>query len=104
MGQTVGEMAPSSLEATRRWSIPCQSLTLRPVGSLSRPRRPLSRGSSPAGCPTEPLVSYRINRQFSGWNLPPLIIRAFGAHGHKETYAAQQNGPRQMNFGPYPRN
>ena len=23
MGQTVGEMAPSSLEATRRWSIPC---------------------------------------------------------------------------------
>ena len=31
-------------------------------------RRPLSRGSSPAGCPAEPLVSYRINRQFSGWN------------------------------------
>ena len=30
-------------------------------------RRPLSRGSSPAGCPAEPLVSYRINRQFSGW-------------------------------------
>ena len=45
-------------------------------------RRPLSRGSSPAGCPAEPLVSYRINRQFSGWNLPPLMIRAFGAHGH----------------------
>jgi hypothetical protein len=42
----------------------------------------LSRGSSPAGCPAEPLVSYRINRQFSGWNLPPLMIRAFGAHGH----------------------
>jgi hypothetical protein len=43
--------------------------------------QPLSRGSSPAGYPAEPLVSYRINRQFSGWNLPPLMIRAFGAHG-----------------------
>src|ERR1700731_3747877 len=61
------------------------SLTLRPIGSLSRPRRPLSRGSSPAGSPAEPLVSYRINRQLSGWNLPPLMIRAFGAHGHELT-------------------
>jgi hypothetical protein len=61
------------------------SLTLRPVGSLSRPRRPLSRGSSPASCPAKPLVSYRINRQFSGRNLPPLMIRAFGAHGHYRT-------------------
>jgi hypothetical protein len=26
------------------------------------------------------LVSYQINRQLSGWNLPPLMIRAFGAH------------------------
>ena len=34
------------------------SLTLRPIGSLSRPRRPLSRGSSPAGHPAKPLVSY----------------------------------------------
>jgi hypothetical protein len=46
----------------------------------------LSRGSSPAGCPAEPLVSYRINRQFSGWNLPPLMIRAFGAHGQQATF------------------
>src|SRR4029077_12639842 len=61
------------------------SLTLRPIGSLSRPRRPLSRGPSPAGCPPEPLVSYRINRQFSAWNLPPLMIRAFGAHGQQAT-------------------
>jgi hypothetical protein len=30
--------------------------------------------------PTEPLVSYQINRQLSGWNLPPLVIRTFGAH------------------------
>src|SRR5471032_1363563 len=57
------------------------SLTLRPAGLLSRQKRPLSRGSSPAGYPTEPLVSYQINRQLSGWNLPPLVIRAFGAHG-----------------------
>src|SRR5665647_1130075 len=56
------------------------SLTLRPAGLLNRLKRPLSRGSSPAGYPTEPLVSYQINRQLSGWNLPPLVIRAFGAH------------------------
>jgi len=56
------------------------SLTLRPIGSLSRPRRPLSRGSSPASYPTKPLASFRINRQLSGWNPPPLMIRAFGAH------------------------
>ena len=42
------------------------SLTLRPIGSLSHPRRPLSRGSSPSGYPAEPLVSYRINRQLPG--------------------------------------
>jgi hypothetical protein len=56
------------------------SLTLRPARSLSHPRRPLSRGSSPSGYPAEPLVSYQINRQLSGWNLPPLVIRAVGAH------------------------
>ena len=56
------------------------SLTLRPAGLLNRLKRPLSRGSSPAGYPAEPLVSYQINRQLSGWNLPPLMIRAFGAH------------------------
>ena len=61
------------------------SLTLRPAGSLSRPRRPLSRSSSPCGCPHEPLVSYQINRQLSGWNPPPLMIRAFGAHCQEVT-------------------
>ena len=65
------------------------SLTLRPIGSLSRPRRPLSRGSSPAGYPAEPLVSYQINRQLSGWNLPPLMICAFGAHGQQRTSAIE---------------
>ena len=61
------------------------SLTLRPARSLSRPRRPLSRGSGPAGYPTEPLVSFQTNRQLSGWIPPPLAIRAFGAHGHEPT-------------------
>src|ERR1019366_3500440 len=61
------------------------SLTLRPTGLLNRLKRPLSRGSSPAGYPTEPLVSYQINRQLSGWNLPPLVIRAFGAHCQEAT-------------------
>jgi hypothetical protein len=45
----------------------------------------LSRGSSPCGYPHEPLVSYQINRQLSGWILPPLMIRAFGAHCHMQT-------------------
>ena len=62
------------------------SLTLRPAGLLNRLKRSLSRGSSPAGYPAEPLVSYQINRQLSGWNLPPLVIRAFGAHRQKRTY------------------
>ncbi len=54
------------------------------------PTRPLSRGSGPAGYPAEPLVSYQINRQLSGWNLPPLMIRAFGAHGQEQTYKARE--------------
>jgi hypothetical protein len=68
------------------------SLTLRPAGLLSRLKRLLSRGSSPSGYPAEPLVSYQINRQLSGWNLPPLVIRAFGAHCHELTHAVQQTG------------
>src|SRR3979411_658716 len=64
------------------------SLTLRPAGLLNRLTRPLSRGSSPAGYPAEPLVSYQINRQLSGWNLPPLVIRAFGAHCQQATSLA----------------
>ena len=65
------------------------SLILRPVGSLSRPRRPLSRGSSPSGYPAEPLVSYQINRQLSGWNLPPPVIHAVGAHRTKREHKSQ---------------
>jgi hypothetical protein len=50
----------------------------------------LSRGSNPCGYPHKPLVSYRINRQLSGWILPPLMIRAFGAHCQLLTPAPQQ--------------
>jgi hypothetical protein len=45
----------------------------------------LSRGSSPASYPTRPPASFRINRQLSAWNPPPLMIRAFGAHCHIRT-------------------
>src|ERR1700724_743051 len=37
------------------------------------------------GYPAAPLVSYQINRQLSGWNLPSLVIRAFGAHCQQRT-------------------
>jgi hypothetical protein len=46
------------------------SLALRPVGLLDRPRRPLSRGSDPAGCPAKPLVSYQVLPTTS-WVDPP---------------------------------
>lgn len=36
------------------------SLTLRPAGSLNRPRRPLSQGFGAAGYPAGPLASYQI--------------------------------------------
>jgi hypothetical protein len=40
----------------------------------------LSRGSDPASYQAKPLASFRTYRQLSGWNPPPLMIRAFGAH------------------------
>jgi hypothetical protein len=54
------------------------SHALRPAELLSRLKRPLSRGSSPASYPTKPLVSFQINRQLSGWILPPLMIAPSG--------------------------
>jgi hypothetical protein len=68
--------------------------TTRPGGVMteSQSYSPVSaacgvlRGSSPSGYPAEPLVSYQINRQLSGWNLPPLMIRAFGAHCQNRTF------------------
>src|SRR3954468_4978552 len=55
--------------------------TLPRTGTPTPPRGARSsRGFDQAGCPAKPLVSYQINRQLSGWNLPPLVIRAVGAH------------------------
>ena len=93
--RSLPQMAGGSASALSL-SRPAQaSLTLRPAGLLSRLKRPLSRGSSPSGYPAEPLVSYQINRQLSGWNLPPLVIRAFGAHCHQRTstMCSQQINP-----------
>jgi len=44
----------------------------------------------PSGYPAKPLVSFRTNRQLSGWNPPPQVFRALGAHCHGQTHAAQQ--------------
>jgi len=71
--RSLPQMAGGSASALSL-SRPAQaSLTLRPARLLNRPRRPLSRGSSPSGYPSKPLVSYQINRQLSGWILPPLV-------------------------------
>ena len=45
----------------------CSGFTLlRPIGSLSGPRPPLSQGSDPASYPAVPPASFRTNRQLSG--------------------------------------
>ena len=71
------------------------SLALRPAGSLDRPRRPLSRGFETASYPTAPLVSYQINRQLSGWVLPPLVFRTFRRLAHE---AEKDGGVCSMPF------
>src|ERR1700688_611864 len=79
------QMAGGSASALSLSRPALASRMLPPIGSLSRLRRPLSRGSSPSGHPAEPLVSYQINRQLSGWVRPPQVIRAFGAHCQERT-------------------
>ena len=45
----------------------CSGFTLlRPIGSLSSPRPPLSQGSDLASYPAVPPASFRTNRQLSG--------------------------------------
>jgi hypothetical protein len=56
------------------------SHSLRPAGLLSRLTRPLSQGFDPVSYPAEPPVSYQTFRLLSGWILPPLVLRALGAH------------------------
>src|SRR5262249_16179316 len=46
--------------------------------------------AGPASRPAKPLVSFQTYRQLSGWNPPPLMIRAFRAHCHFRTHAPQQ--------------
>ena len=71
----LGGSASTSLSRPAR-----ASLTLRPAGSLNRPRRPLSRGFDPASYPTEPLVSYRSYRHMDfllvGSLPPPASVPA----------------------------
>jgi hypothetical protein len=61
-----------------------------PFASGRRPApscRHWSQSSGLGSRPAEPLVSFQINRQLSGWNLPPLVIRvirAFGMHRTKK--------------------
>jgi len=50
--------------------------------SLSLPGLILLQSKLHLRLPARALVSFRINRQLSGWNLPPLMIRAFEAHCH----------------------
>ena len=52
----------------------------------------------------KPLVSFRTYRQLSGWNPPPLMIRAFGAHCQKLPSATQHRGnsPFDRVFLPMP--
>jgi hypothetical protein len=70
------------------------SLLLRPAGSLSRPRRPLSRGFRSAGYPTDLLVSYQTYRHLSGWIPPPLVTRALrGTQRNPGLLDAPCNGP-----------
>ena len=56
------------------------SLALQPAGLLSCHDAAFVTRLRSTSCPTEPLVSYRTNRQLSVWSLPPLIRRAVGAH------------------------
>ena len=76
------------------------SLALRPVRLLGRPRRPLSRGSGPASYPAKPLVSYQTYRHLSGWILPPLVIRAFGAHCIIRANSRQKSPKTKRNAKP----
>ena len=59
----------------------CSGFTrVRPARSLNRPRRPLSQGFGPPVTRQDRLSATRSNRQLSGWILPPLVLRAVGAH------------------------
>src|SRR5262249_1603744 len=50
----------------------------------------------PRHCTTELLVSYRTYRQLSGWNPPPLVIRAVRAHCQSPDLARNERHLLQM--------
>jgi hypothetical protein len=52
------------------------------AGTSSWLARPLSRGSGTSYYPVALVAHERENQQNSGWNLPPLALRAVGAHGN----------------------
>jgi hypothetical protein len=54
----------ASTKSSSLWRPSQASRLLRPAGSLIRPMANFVTRLRPAGCPTEPLVSYQINRQF----------------------------------------
>src|SRR5262249_24143401 len=56
----------------------------------------------PRLCTTEPLVSYRTYRQLSGWNPPPLVIRAVRAHGHQQTKTRTRHQQLPVSSSPKP--
>jgi hypothetical protein len=59
----------------------------------------LSRGFDEAGYPATPPVSYQLNRQLAGWNPPPQVFRAFGAHQSLPTFAACLSKPCRRRVG-----
>src|SRR5262249_42324885 len=68
-------------------SRPAQALlALQPAESLDRPRRPLSRGFSPDTAQQSCSSATGLIRQLSGWNPPPLVIRAVRAHCQNQTF------------------
>jgi len=86
--------------STTSLSRPAQaSLTLRPVGSLNRPRRPSSRGFGLPGCPDRPLVSYQI-KPTTIWVEPPSTgdARHLGARRVEDG----RGGLGQVGIAPFP--
>src|SRR5208282_4535633 len=74
--------------STTSLSRPAQDLlALRPVDLLDRPRRPLSQGFDPAGCPTKSPASYRANRPLPGRDFHPLGERARSGTHRRTTKA-----------------
>jgi hypothetical protein len=74
-----------------RMSLRAGFTLLRPTGSQPPKAAFVARLRPNQVHPTKPLASFRTNRQLSGWNPPPQVFRAFGAHSHKPTRAARQD-------------